>query len=120
MIDTDGILSTHLFDKDVHEGLIEEDIENEDFVDYINEHTISEFNCIELTDDYADTFSSIADDPENPAIPLIRYLIALERCGMEDVEELIAMAKGHYADELEIPMSDTEEEYLEENGEEDE
>ena len=43
---------------------------------------------------------------------------------MDDVKGLISMARGRYADELDIPVSDREEEYLEEyedendNGEE--
>jgi hypothetical protein len=65
-------------------------------------------------------FASFADDPENPAIPLIRYMIALTRCPLDQVEDLLNMARGKYVDELDIPASDVEEDFEEEYEEEDE
>ena len=35
------------------------------------------------------------------------------RCELDEVNGLIEMAKNRYADELDIPMSDVEEEWLE-------
>ena len=75
---------------------------------------IHEFDGIAFDDQYSTTFESMAEDPENPAVPLIRYLIALVRCGMDEVEDLIQMASGKYADELDIPASDVEEDYMDE------
>ena len=69
---------------------------------------------IKFDGDYSTTFESIADDPKNPAIPLVRYLITLVRCDMDDVENLIQMASGKYADQLDIPVSDVEEEFMDE------
>ena len=60
------------------------------------------------------------DDPENPAVPLIRYLITLTRYPMKEVDGLMKLVKGKYIDEVEIPMSDDEKEWLEEEAEEDE
>lgn len=91
-----------------------------DFIEYINEHSISEFNGIEFDGDCLSTFYNIMEDPDNPAAPLLKYMIALVRCPMEDVDGLVEMAKGKYADELEIPISDVEEDYLEEMAEEEE
>ena len=65
-------------------------------------------------------FASFAEDSENPAIPLIRYMITLTRCPLDQVDELLAMAKGRYIDELEIPASDVEEDFEEEYEEKDE
>ena len=81
----------------------------------MNEHAIDEFNGIAFDDDYYGVFSSIADDPNNPAAPLIRYLITLVRCRMEETEEIIMLGKNRYADELSIPVSDVETDYMEEN-----
>ena len=83
---------------------------------------LDSFDGIELSEDYFDIFESIAETPDAPAVPLIRYMIALIRCSMEEVDGLIRMAVGRYADELEVPMSDKEEYYLEEQeyGQEDE
>ena len=118
LVDVEGIPNVYLSDRDMHEELVKEDLENAEFTAYREEHFIGEFGGIVLGPDYADTFESIAEDPENPAVPLIRYLIALVRCDEDEVDDLIAGAAGRYADELEIPVSDVEEDFLEEYGEE--
>lgn len=86
---------------------------------YVHEINIGEFNGIELGE-YGDIFASFADDPENPAIPLIRYMIALTRCPLDQVEDLLNMARGKYVNELDIPASDVEEDFEEEYEEKDE
>ena len=62
-------------------------------------------------------FESLAENEGNPAAALIRYLIALVRSDRDKTAGLIEMAKGRYLDELEIPVSDLEQKYLEERGE---
>lgn len=37
---------------------------------------------------------------------------------MEQIDEFLAMAKGKYADELDIPTSDVEEDFISESDEE--
>ncbi len=44
----------------------------------------------------------------------MKNLIALVRCEMDEIEEIIAMGTGKYADEISIPVCDAEEDYLEE------
>ena len=118
LVEAQGIPNVYLSDKDIHEDLVKEDFENDEFTAYMEEHYINEFNGIEFGTDYSDTFESISNDPENPAVPLIKYLIALVRCDMEEVDGIISMATGKYADELEIPVSDVEEDFLDEYDEE--
>lgn len=47
-------------------------------------------------------------------------MITLTMCPFDQVEELLAMAKGRYIDELEIPASYVDEDFEEEYAEEDE
>ena len=108
-----GLGENFVLEKKLVAALVEEDFDDEEFTEYLQEHTISDFAGIEFDAYYDTTFACMAEDPENPAIPLIRYLITLVRCPMREVEGLIKMAAGKYADELDIPMSDVEEEYLE-------
>lgn len=115
-----GIPNVYLTDKDVFEDLVAEDVEDTEFAEYMQEHYIDEFEGIEFDDDYSTTFESIAEDPENPAVPLIRYLIALIRCEMDEVNELIEQATGKYVDEIDIPASDVEEEWIDEDYNDDE
>ncbi len=111
-----GIPNYFLTEKDIYDDLMENDFDDE-FTDYLEEHSISSFNGLDVGEN-SDVFCSISENPDNLAIPLIRYAIALVRCSMEELEELIEMGRGKYADELDVPASDLEEEYKEENEEE--
>ena len=117
MVEVDGIPNYYITDKDIFDDLIKEDFEDEEFTEYLQEHFITEFNGLELGMDYTEFFDNVSEDPDNPAISLIRYMIALIRCASEDVEKLVSMAAGNYSDEIDIPVSDVEEEYEEENDE---
>ena len=123
--EVDGIPCFTLTDKDIYNDLLKEDVDNEEFIEYLNAHSIDKLDGIEFSGDYGvnsygDIFDSISENPENPVIPLIRYIIALTRCEKEETEPLIRMAQGKYVNELEIPVSDIEEEYREEAMAEDE
>ncbi len=113
LVEVEGFPNAYLSDKDIFDDLRGEDFEDEEYAEYMEEHFIDEFDGIML-DEYESVFNSIRKNPENPAAALIRYIILLVRCPTKDVEGLIQMARGKYADELEIAMSDVEEEYLEE------
>lgn len=113
LAEVSGFPNFFLTDKDVFDDLIKEDFSDKEFESYMNASYISDFDGLELGGEYEDVCSSIHETPENPAVPLLRYIIALVRCPMEDVDGLIQMAAGKYADELEIPISDIEEDYME-------
>ena len=120
LVEVEGIPNVYLTEKDVFEDLVAEDFEDTEFIEYMQEHYIDEFEGIEFDDDYSSTFESITECPENPAVPLIRFLIALIRCEMDEVNELIELATGRYVDEIDIPVSDVEEEWIDEDYNEDE
>ncbi len=109
LVEVDGIANVYLADKDIHESLIAEDIDDEEFTQYMEDHYISEFDGLDVGAEYGDWLDSIEEDPENPAVQLIRLLLALAWCKPGRPEaELIEMAKGRYADELDIPESAVE------------
>ena len=113
MVECMGFPNVYVTDKDVFEDLVKEDFKNEEIWEYIKEHYVESFNGIATCAEYGDILDSISEDPENPAVPLIRYMIAVVRCDYDVLDELIAMAEGKYADELEnIPVSDIEEDIL--------
>ena len=114
LMEIDGSFpAVYLSDQDMYDDLLRDDVEDEEFFEHLEEQRIEDFEGITFGEDYSDIFMSMEDDPENPAIPLIRYLIALVRCGWDEVEAITRMA-GRYADEMDIPMSDAEEDYREE------
>ena len=90
---------------------------SEEFTKLLNDRTISELDGINLGENCGEIIENVYENPENPAAPLLKYLVTLTRCSMEDVEELIKMATDKYTDEFEIHMSDVEEEMLEDKEE---
>ncbi|SEG36537.1 hypothetical protein SAMN04487934_11818 [Eubacterium ruminantium] len=63
--------------------------------------------------DYEDMFDYFLENENNPAIPLLRLLIAVTRCNKDETNLLISNAEGKYIDEIDVPISDIEEDYLE-------
>ena len=106
----DGIPNFFLLNRDVHDKAVEED---EKTLEWMGAYFTHDFDGVEVGD-YFDMFAGFAEDPEKAAIPLIRYIIALLRCAVDEVDGLIETAVGKYADELDVPVTDIEEDYSEE------
>ena len=69
-----------------------------------------------LGDNYVDfgEYEDVFEDTEAEFYQACRYLIYLVRCERDQEEPFIMATAGKYLDEMEIPMSDLEEEYFEE------
>ena len=69
-----------------------------------------------LGDNYVDfgEYEDVFEDTEAEFYQACRYLIYLVRCERDQEEPFIRATAGKYLDEMEIPMSDLEEEYFEE------
>lgn len=119
LVEVSGIPNAYISDKDVYDDLIKEDFDDKEFNDYMEDHFEADFEGIDLTD-YAGAFECMYDDQDNPAVPLIRYLITLTRCSTDEVEGLIKLVTGKYIDEVEVPMSEDEEEWLADQEEDEE
>ena len=102
-----GFCTLYLNDFNPFEILRSGDVENPQF----GAGMIDSFEGIEFND-YDDMFEYFAGSNNNPAVPLLRYLIALTRCSEGETDELISMAEGKYIDEVDVPISDIEEDYL--------
>lgn len=76
---------------------------NEDEVEYLNNHDVP-------IEDFVDVFNN----PEDEYYDVLRYLIYLVRCELDDMQPYIDKTVGHWTDEIDIPMSDIEEEWREE------
>ena len=77
-------------------------------------------NINRIDDGYYTTYGCIRENPENPAGSVMKLLIALVRCDMDETEALIKASTGKYAEEIDILLGDMEEEYLEEQEYDDE
>ncbi len=109
----DGFPMIYVSERDIFDDLIKDAFEDEAFMEYLEAHKIGDFDGVYLGGEYQDVFEGIYEDPENPAARLLKYAIALTRCAEGEEKDLIDMASGKYVDELDIPISDVEEDYME-------
>ena len=115
LAEVDGIPCFYLTEKDVYDVLIENDFDDE-MQEFFDKSSISEFEGITLGE-YDDIFDSIYENPDSPAVPFLRYVFALTRCDIKDVPKLVKRAVGKYVDEIKVPISDVEDDYLFDKGE---
>lgn len=120
VVDFCGTLNVYLTDEEIFTELLKVVSEDEEYEEYLGNQYIDEFNGITLATDYNDVYESIYDDLENPAVPLIKLLLVLLNGAEDDsTEELVSVVVGKYADELDLPVSEAEEEFLDELEDED-
>ena len=100
LAEVDGIPNWFKTDRSTIDEQIEET--SEEVFEYLNDHYID-------IGEYVDVF----DDPEAELYQACRYLIYLVRCERDQEEPFIRATVGKYLDEMEIPMTDEEEEYRE-------
>ena len=114
LVEVDGIPCFYLTDEDAYDMFITNEFDDED-EEMLDNSYIAEFNGISLGT-YEEVFDSIYKNPDNPAAEFIRYVITLTRCDLEDVQKLVEMAVGKYVDEIKVPASDEEDDYLFDKG----
>ncbi|SEG36520.1 hypothetical protein SAMN04487934_11817 [Eubacterium ruminantium] len=103
-----GIPNFYITDDDIFDKLMN-DIDN-DFIEYLSDKNITEFEGISLGD-YDEIFESIKNNSNNPASFLIRYIILLTRSSTDNSDKIISLSKGKYIDTIDFPESDLEEHY---------
>ena len=101
LAEVDGIPNWFKTDRSTIDDQLEES--SDEVFDYLNDHYID-------AGEYVDVFA----DLDAELYQAYRYLIYLARCKMDQVDPFIESTVGLYLDEMEIPMSDLEEDYREE------
>lgn len=108
LVEVDGVANWFRTDRSTIDELLSED-NDESVFDYLNDNNLP-----------LGEYGEVLDEKEDELYQAYRYLIYLVRCEMDEAEPFIQATAGKYLDEIEIPMSDIEEEMLEEYDEEDE
>ena len=103
-----GIANIYKNDFDPFEILMSGDADNPKF----GLGMTDEFEGISFND-YEDMFAAFGENEGNSAVALLRLLIAVTRGTEKETKTLIAMAEGKYIDEVDVPISDIEEDYFE-------
>ena len=104
----DGCAGFHLSEEDINDRLVytgDDDRKLKRMSKLLDSTSISEFDGFRLGD-YDVLMRSMEKGPEHPALPLIRYIVSLVRCPLEDTDKLIEAGIGRYADEIESPIID--------------
>ncbi|WP_022757469.1 hypothetical protein [Butyrivibrio fibrisolvens] len=104
--EVEGLPGFYMSDEDIYDRLINISADD-DFIDYLDHCFIDSFEGIKLRE-YDEMMESIKKNEGNPAVSLIRYIVLLTRCEMEEVDKVVALVKGKFVDEVEIPASDVE------------
>ncbi len=102
VVEVDGIPNVFQTDRDIFEDLVREDLDDEEFIGYLHQHSI----C--LLDGPERDNEDCPDGTDDPAMFLIRYLAAVAECDEDELEKLIWAAENRFADELEIPKEEGE------------
>ena len=96
-----GCVEFHLSDEDISSTLVA--YEPTEKVRKVIEQTfVDEIDGFPLGD-YGDLYGAMEEDPQNPAVPLMRYLVLLVRCPMVDLQGFIDMGVGRHIDEVDLP-----------------
>lgn len=90
------------YDMQVSQEMTDEDI------DYLNDNYVDS----DVEGDYNNLFEMTEEDEE--LLPLLKYLTYIVRADWDECKRFQEETKGKYVDEIEIPMCDLEEEYLDE------
>ncbi len=115
-VEVEGILNVFIMKDDIYDVLLKDDYDG-DYVEKLEAETEHEIAGVMLTGDYCDIVCELYGNEEltDHDKSFIRFVLAIVRCSWNQVKELQAAAIGKYTDELVIPLSDVEEEYLEDD-----
>ena len=120
VVEVEGMPNAYIRDDDIFDVLIQDDYDAE-YVDELERTSESEIGGISLTAEcYEDIFDELHnnEDVTEEDKSFIRFIIAIVRGDWDIVDELKNAAIGKYIDEMDIPITEDEEEYLEELEEE--
>ena len=102
-----GIPNIFINDYDPFELLMSGDVEDPKWgIGMTNSFEEIDFN------DYEDMFEAFLENETNSANQLLRLLIAVTCLSDEEKSALISVTEGKYVDEVDVPISDIEEDYL--------
>ena len=117
VVEVEGMPNAFITPKDLHDVLIRDDYDAE-YVEELEKSTENEICGIPLTaESYYEIFDELynSDSATEEDKSFIRFVIAIVRLDWNAIEDLKKQAIGKYTDEIDIPRTADEEEYLEEN-----
>lgn len=114
--DVEGIPTSYITEEDVFEKIIEDRFEDE-LVTYMNNSFVSEIAGIAFGENFYELIDSLEENPNNSAVPVIRLMITLLTSDDYASQRIIEMTRGKYSNEVIVPRSVYEMDYLDEDTE---
>lgn len=108
-VEVGGIPNFYLTDKDIYDDLLKEDFDDEEFANMLDASFVSSFADVSLGE-YEDIFESFENANPN-TVKLIRAIIWVTRCDMDELESIIESLTGKLVDGLDIPILDVEDDF---------
>lgn len=108
-VEVGGIPNFYLTDKDIYDDLLKEDFDDEEFANMLDASFVSSFADVSLGE-YEDIFESFENADPN-TVKLIRAIIWVTRCDMDELESIIESLTGKSVDGLDIPILDVEDNF---------
>ena len=99
-----GCIDFHLSDRDISGILVARDQTDED-LEVIESTHVDEFDGFQLGN-YDEVLDNIEENPDHPAVPLVKYLMLLVVCSMDDYEGYVKIGTGRFIDEVDVPDID--------------
>ncbi len=120
-VEVEGMLNVFIMKEGIFDILLKDDYDG-DYVEKLEAETGHEIAGVMLSGDYCDIVCELYDNEEltDSDKSFIRFVLAIMRCDWEQVRKLHSAAVGRNTDEFDIPLSDVEEEYLEDMEEDEE
>lgn len=113
-VEVGGIPNFYLTDKDIYDDLLKEDFDDEEFANMLDASFVSSFADVSLGE-YEDIFESFENADPN-TVKLIRAIIWVTRCDMDELESIIESLTGKSVVGLDIPILDVEDDFYSQQG----
>ncbi len=120
-VEVEGMLNVFIMKEGIFDVLLKDDYDG-DYVEKLEVETGHEIAGVMLSGDYCDIVYELYDNEglTDSDKSFIRFVLAIMRCDWEQVRKLQSDSVGRNTDEFDIPLSDVEEEYLEDMEDEEE
>lgn len=105
-VEVGGIPNFYLTDKDIFDDLLKDDFDDEEYTKMLDETFVSSFSDV-ILGEYEDIFESFEKADLN-TVKLIRAIIWVTRCDMDELNSIIESLTGKSVDEIDVPITDVE------------
>ena len=111
LVEIEGMPSVYITNDDIFEKLLYAKDDDDEFINLLNNSYVEEFEGVPIAGVYEPTMEYFQKN-KGHVVQFVRYAIYITRCDMQDLDEAIQLGVKHNIDEIEIPISDIEQDYI--------